>query len=750
MKTLVNIASLFMELNEKQQAIIHYDRLISLQREIRSGDPDSPPPDFWNRDLECALHLNMSIAYKSLGDVEKSLHHANLYFDNIRGHEVRGKGEGHSHLNLGTLKEIMGEYQQALEHYKEYLKQSRKRGNKKDVAQAYGCLGSIYGHLSNSALASSFHDQHISLSLKLESAIMLTQALELAGDTQSVLLNYDVATDCYKKMLDSCSVKDHNNRVSALIKLGASYRSQGLPQYGLYYFEQALEMGECYDMISSMTICKFHIACILQDSTQMKELEKAQKYFSDLIPMLKKKIQNHHDEGTFIPSQLESQLQDSYYGMQNVLVKLGKHEECLLFAESQKSNSDIFKREKDVDTTGLKLGRKRLNGSDWNFEKISRVVSHQKATILYFTLLQSSINVWVLHPSEGLARFYSTKGSLSGERIQKTITDMICEIKKETRSQVISHCVENRALPIRQHSLLHLRKANNCLSLKTKHEKSMKQSDNESESAVKNENEPMKSPLRRLFDLILSPVDDILNKLEKYSELVIIPDNNLYDCPFHMLQNWSKIPLSERFRVSYISSLHMLERVHENEMNQLRRLDEEQFNRNESKNGGLTHIRLQGQYGGLQKTAKGEATKNKINDPEYIDSKKTSNPRLISIVRTSTTEEKHTPQELTKRQNTCQSGYLYAGNIPEVARPGGRATNLSHIPSNCKTPRALCDKSSNGILERAVGYHTMSTLVTCTATKTDVTTSDITVTDFQQVSSKEKAVVIGAPTLPSK
>ncbi len=51
---------------------------------MQGEDPTAPLPEYWSKDLECALSLNLSIAYKSIGSMEKAVIHANRYVKLIK------------------------------------------------------------------------------------------------------------------------------------------------------------------------------------------------------------------------------------------------------------------------------------------------------------------------------------------------------------------------------------------------------------------------------------------------------------------------------------------------------------------------------------------------------------------------------------------------------------------------------------------------------------------------------------------
>ena len=104
------MATLHLERGDTHQAIIFYEKLLHLGVELRlqsgsgkgeagevehqdtSGgrtksdavDSDRPMdgakeagmPDYWTKELQCGLHLNLSIAYKTIGNMAVAARHA--------------------------------------------------------------------------------------------------------------------------------------------------------------------------------------------------------------------------------------------------------------------------------------------------------------------------------------------------------------------------------------------------------------------------------------------------------------------------------------------------------------------------------------------------------------------------------------------------------------------------------------------------------------------------------------------------
>ena len=79
-KALVNIATLHLESGDTHQAIVYYRKLLCLETELlEEAGSDAAMPGFWTRELQCGLYLNLSIAYKTIGNMSSAIVHAHRY-----------------------------------------------------------------------------------------------------------------------------------------------------------------------------------------------------------------------------------------------------------------------------------------------------------------------------------------------------------------------------------------------------------------------------------------------------------------------------------------------------------------------------------------------------------------------------------------------------------------------------------------------------------------------------------------------
>ncbi|XP_071154491.1 tetratricopeptide repeat protein 28-like isoform X2 [Mytilus edulis] len=722
-KSLVNIATLYLENRDTHQAIVFYEKLLQLEAELEEeAGSQRELPDFWTKELQCGLRLNLSIAYKTIGQMHHAEHHARKYISLLEQFKLEGRIKSESYHNTGMLNEILGNYDEAMKNYNLYLQSSKRNKDRKGMAQAYGCLGSVYAALRNWKLCITYHEQYISMAKRFKDTKMTVMACEMLADTYLMKEDYEKAIEVYDQMLNAAIRTDYRSRATALCKTGNVYREMKRYQHSLFFYEQAYDLADDMEYYDILKICQYNIACIQQHSTQLKDIEQARQYFESLIPFYETKIKEHHDEDTYCPPDYEKQLTECYDGMQCVLSKLGNKNECLQFAEAYRRRY-ITKMPGYV---GSQIGP-HLD----SVEHITRIVNQQNANVLYYSLLPSRLLIWVLLPGQGVVRFYSGRAEEDEGMIEQVQT-LLKEIRGNADWKNLQTTCENRAIPLSEERL-NLKRHRNLMLAERKSE------DHKENKNNNNENTSNKSPCRKLFNLLIAPVEDILMKLDKGNNLVIIPDKDLFHCPFTILQDWSSNYLSTRHHITILPSILMLEKCVNNELNYLKSQDELDFLRSQVRKGGLNKY--------LTKTILSNAT-TPADDAEsslsfMLDLRKVSNPRLV-------TTQLSLKSELEEKLDHSKENTQLSLEGNRMTSPQSPSQNLPLIPekSALKAADFLSRVGSPTSLEALLSLHSYSTLTTCTSTGTDITSSSSAVTEFQQISDRERCLAIGNPQLP--
>ena len=409
-KALVNIATLYLENQDTHQAIIYYEKLLHLEAELLAETGNAEDlPDFWTKELQCGLHLNLSIAYKAIGDMHSAIKHAKKYVEFIEKYNFQGKLKAESYHNTGMLNEILGNYNDAIKNYNKYLQECKKNGDKKGMAQAYGCLGSVYAALRNWKLSTTYHEQYVVMAKRFDDKRMQAIANEMLADTLMLQSDFDRAVTVYEEMLQCCLRTDYRTKAMGMCKLGNAYHALKNYKHSVAFYEQASDLAQDFEFPEIEMMSHYNIARIHQTSSQMLELEQALKYFLHLIPFLETKIREHMEEDSHCPDEYHIQLRECYDGIQTVLTKLGNKEECLQFAEAFRKRP--LTQTHNYQASALTSQSHTAPWDIWTVERMNRIVSEQNSTVLYYSLLKTNLLIWLLKPGEGLVRFYSRKAA---------------------------------------------------------------------------------------------------------------------------------------------------------------------------------------------------------------------------------------------------------------------------------------------------------------------------------------------------
>ncbi|KAJ8300636.1 hypothetical protein KUTeg_022155 [Tegillarca granosa] len=737
-KSLVNIATLYLENGDTYQAIVHYEKLLHLEAELKEESGDQADlPDFWTRELQCGLHLNLSIAYKSIGNMQFAEAHAKKYTELVEEFGLKGKIQSESYHNTGMLNEILGNYKEAIFNYNQYLQLSKKNGDKKGMAQAYGCLGSVNAALRNWKLASTYHEQHITIAKKAKDRKMLATACEMLADTYIMKRDYENALIYYEEMLKSCIRTDYRTKATAMCKIGNMYHAVKKYQYSLYFYEQASDLAEDYDFVDIHTMCKYNIACIQAHSTQMIDLEQSQKYLNELILFFEGKIREHQEEDTLCPAEYKEQLLECYDAMQNVLSKLGYKEDCLMFAENYRKRH-LTQMPGYAAAVSTGPHGHTHHWELWTIDRINRVVGQQNSTVLYYSLLSERVLVWIIVPGEGIVRFYSGK-SEGGCNLIEQIESMLEEFRTGIDWRSMQNTCENKALPLPDSDLEHTRRRNMLL-----------QKSDSKNSEIKSHDQPVKSTQRRLFDILVAPVYDILMKMEPNSPLIIIPDKHLHYCPFEILQDWANKTLNSTFRITCLPSLLSLEKVINNEMNSLRAQDDLDFDRSQSRKGGLNKLLAQVVLTNNETPTESDSS----SSLDIINLRKVANPRLVTMHLSNKSQEFLSRIGFSAKDSmgfSSEGESAYNSRSPSVVKtpltPRQTNQNMTLKISGSDSP-LLQSIGCPSPVDKMLSSHTYSTLTTTTSTGTDITSSSQCITQYHQISNKERCLILGNPLLP--
>ncbi|XP_078685375.1 uncharacterized protein LOC144918440 [Branchiostoma floridae x Branchiostoma belcheri] len=687
-KAYVNLASLCEQEGQVYEAIMYYIKLLTVGDDIRASlDDEKKFRDYWSIELERGIHLNLSIAYKKIRQFVKALHHGKDYMKLIESSN-QPEQMRQAHYHMATLYEAGQDYKQALAQYNSFLSLCKEANDEASTALAHGCLGNLYVSVCDYKQALQHHEEQLDLMEKEDNVgAQMMAHLHLA----EVLMKTEEFEDArihLQESLQLCRELDQPElECRTLLKLGDLFSEQGRHQHALYYYEQAQTLVEDEDQPDLHTICQFHVAHMSQFSTSLKELETARRTFEELIPVYEDQARRCDEEEVELPEDLGRSLQLAYDGMLSSLSKLGNTDQALEYTECHRRQNLLWTlnvRPQIPDCSKLFEDPGSLSSLVSRFDplKIQQlfdIVNVTNKTVLYYSVVNDSLLLWVLQPGKGVARFYK---SSTKENLVEKCRSCITLIRTVEGKSSPCYDIENRALPRKKAEVYEIKKANlRASQLKKDFRKELEEEVEEGSKKT----EPPRMPFKELYNVLIAPVEDLLSALPLQSDLVIVPDKDLLQVPFDLLKDFKQRNLSERFQITIVPCLYVLEVA----------------------------------FLGIQSVRKPGAASTRPQEKSVIMA--TASTGSIMVTKT----------------RGDQSTITYT-------RSKDPGKGLLEIPS---TREGRPDLEREG-LKRMKLLNTINKLVTKTSTGQQITTSSSFVTEFRQLSGQEYTLVVGNPSLP--
>ena len=387
----------------------------------------------------------------------------------------------------------------------------------------------------------------------------------------------------------------------------------------------------------------------------------------------------------------------------------------------------------------------------WSAEKLNHVINQQAATVVFYSILHDAVLIWVLHPGEGIVGFHGNIINNHPGPIDETLRDLIREITADRDLADYKYSCENRSLPLKTVALDLVKRQNEALAWEDE-DTTTDMTETESELTttagtstgptsdtssgpsfmdlfgfINTEKEPGD---KNLYDWLISPIEHVLAKFEDPEEptpIVMIPDKSLHSCPFPYIRCPDDKLFGERFRVTCVPSLFMLEQVTVNHLNYVKRCNDLELARLDACRGGLPQF--SGSNGNLS-SKQGHYPMHRSYSSqvrnENVDAKKTSHPRLA---KSGSYLSQKTPLRTLSRRPTFLS---------DKSMMSKELNSASFLRTVNPLKADQIRRSQN-----------INTLTHRTSTDTDITKADCGTTPFKQVSKTDRAVVIGCPVLPT-
>ena len=504
--------------------------------------------------------------------------------------------------NLGVAYNAMGNVTAALQQYLRSLPIAEEIGNKAGVAGTLSNISMIYRSLGNYDLALEYSQRSLAVSEAIGDKTTVSFALEEIGKIHAQAAEFPQALECYLKSLALAEQTGDKLDVAVrLLSVGNGYRNLGNDRQAIEYYQRGLSLAESIGAPYTAIACRFKLAQLYlqlgrtseglelaeRSVAQTRQIgvhkdfwqallisgmafraldqpEQAQKRFEEAISVIETSRNelsaDEREQALFFETRF-----DPYIQMVNLLAEQGKTADAFGFAERAKArvlldvlqggrvdiNKAMTEREREQEYK-LRAELNSLNTQARRAEQVAGTappaIEELKAKLakarLAYEAFQTQLYVahHELRIQRGEARQLSPQevGSLvpdsSTALLEYAVTD------DKTYLFVLSRTTNSASTKLNVYTVPVKRK-DLAMHVEAFREK------------VASHNLLIREPARQAYDLLLKPASE---QLRGKTNLVIVPDEVLWELPFQALLTESNHYLIEQSAISFAPSLTVL------------------------------------------------------------------------------------------------------------------------------------------------------------------------------------------------
>ena len=468
-----------------------------------------------------ACYMDLGNACASLSQYEKALE----YFQHdlkIVTNACDDQHEIKCYNNLGAACASLSQYEKALEYFQLSLAKCKKLGDKPGEATCYANIASLHIFLSQYKEAIEYYKKALEITIDSKDQQIISQCYMNLGIAYSYQSQYEKALECYEKALSI--FKEMNDKSGE----SACYRN----------------LGDLYKKIS--------------------QYEKAIEYYKNSISLSEEISSNIISENNQI-SFFETN-QNAYRNIILSYIKLGQFQDA--FEAVEKSKSKAFLSLLST-TENIKPTTEKIKIQDLQHEKklLARKQQFQKRHLVHLASNDPhELNSIQVNLNELYSRMethdpeyvYLRQGnSLSLERIQgilsaKQYDNTVIIEYFITADLIIIFVISRNSIDIRTSPI----SLKNFSTYFTDYINNVQKYEKYDENLVELENYWSTRP--DLSKILISPINDVLNKLPKNSKIIFVPHGLLHLVPLHALF-YRNEPIIQNYPISYLPNASMLQ-----------------------------------------------------------------------------------------------------------------------------------------------------------------------------------------------
>jgi CHAT domain-containing protein/Tfp pilus assembly protein PilF len=587
-----NIGNSYMRQNNHEQALIYLQKGLNLRKEMNDkvgiANSLSNIGNYYNTkgNYEEALkyHLqslklredlkdhtwiaisanNIGVIFSLQGNYAKALEYYNRSL-NIRRNLNNRIAIINILTNIGAVHRLQGNYEIAFKYLKESLTINEELGNRPALPVTLNNMGNIYTDQEMFKDALDYYTRSLKLSEELDNRFLLAHTLVNIGNIHSKQTNYKQALDYYNKSLAIREkLEDRAGIAETLHFIGVVHEKDGQLQLALEFSRRAADIAK--EVNNRYTLWE-SLAIIGKVYRALKETDKARQALEEAISVVEsmrmevgggEQAQQRFFENKLLP----------YHELIDLYISEKNYDQALFYIERAKARvlSEVLQKgrinlSKAMTTEEREQEHRlyaqivsinnRIQGESSNKQPNTKLLNELKSQLEQARLEYSSFqnNLYIAHPElrvhrgeaqilkiEELSNLIDTKTAII-EFVSTESTTYLFVITKASNNK---ESIDIKVFPI---------------NIKRKelveHVKSFRE-----RLATVNLN--FRKHASDIYDLLLKPADA---QLQDKTNLIIVPDQILWELPFQALVNSKNHYLLEESSISYVPSLTVLKEM---------------------------------------------------------------------------------------------------------------------------------------------------------------------------------------------
>lgn len=508
------LGNAYTSLGDYPKAIEYHQQSLSIARDIKEplGESD-------------ALG-NMASAYTSLGDYATAIQNYQQALTIVR--KIKNRySEGSILGSLGIVYDSLGDSVKAIEYHQESLAIAREVKDREGEGGALAELGNSYSSLGNYSKAIEYHQQGLAIAREIKARQTEGGILANLGLDYDSLGDYAKAIEYHQQHLAIAQeIKNRQGEGIALGNLGLAYANLNDNPKAITYYQQALAIAQEIKDRPSEERTLNNLGYALFESGNLAAAENILIESIKVKESLRDRKLNDINKVSIFETQ-----KNTYRILQRVYIAQNKIDRALEIAERGRARAFVELLASRISTNNKEVDKSSQASTITDIKTIAKTLN---STLVQYSIIEddfkiagkpqtkdSELYIWVIKPT-GEVIFRKADLKPLWQKENTTLTKLVT-----TSRQSIG--VRGRGGGI------------------------IPSEDTDAPKA--------KQRLRRLHELLIAPIADLLPKKES-EKVVFIPQSELFLVPFPALQDEEGKYLIEKHTILTAPSIQVLDFTH--------------------------------------------------------------------------------------------------------------------------------------------------------------------------------------------